>query len=506
MKAKILFGIALAIIWMAQPVSSAALEVLNAHPDPKGGISVVIKTALETPLKAEYFHLLEDDTFTAAASKIASIQSSHWKLLLVLCVDTSGSMAQEPLKAIRSALKAIMASNIFRDIDRIALIAFENEHRIIQFFEQPEKTINHVDDLVWLGKYKTVSKTEDKTVFKTALYQTMYEMLDHFEKLKPVPPELRHILVISDGKDEGSKVSLKEVTEKAINLGIPIHAVAHIRQDLVKEFRLEGFAQNMHALAAQTGGRFEHTESDGVRDAIDRVLQKIMTTPVVYFERSTVDSGTRTKTVGVQLQLPDGSSMRDSIPMEIPKTLKEVSSPEDHSRFGYFWRLFGGILIIVLIGLIAILYSRTRKKEQITEKQIPDNEPPEPEFSEPRQVSPRLTQVGGYNFHIPSAQNPTAVLVGVSGPLEGQRFPVEKDMFYMGADAENDLSIPEDDYVSGSHAYLQYEQGNLYLFDLESQNGTFVNEEPVTGKGVSLVLGDRIRMGISSFDLTKVSQ
>lgn len=200
------------------------------------------------------------------------------------------------------------------------------------------------------------------------------------------------------------------------------------------------------------------------------------------------------------IQSPDGSHVQDKIPMEGPLTAKEVSSEKNSSRFGFLWLVFVGILVLILIVFIS---RKTKKPTKDEQKQKSYSEPPETDDYEARQLSPRQTQVGGYNFPVPRAQNPTAILVGVSGLVEGQRFSIEKEIFFIGADKENDLPIPEDDYLSSKHAFLKYEHGNLFIFDRGSQNGTFVNEKPVTEAGVALNIGDRIRLGGSSFDIVK---
>ena len=113
------------------------------------------------------------------------------------------------------------------------------------------------------------------------------------------------------------------------------------------------------------------------------------------------------------------------------------------------------------------------------------------------------TQVGGYYFPVPEPGQPTAILIGVGGPVEGQQFSVEKELFHVGASPENDLYIAEDNYVSGNHAYIRYERGSLFIFDMNSRNGTLVNQGKVTDTGLVLSLGDRIRVGMSMFEVTK---
>ena len=83
--------------------------------------------------------------------------------------------------------------------------------------------------------------------------------------------------------------------------------------------------------------------------------------------------------------------------------------------------------------------------------------------------------------------------------MQGQRFPLEKESCRLGSDADNDLYIKGDDYVSGHHALLRYEKGSLFLWDQESRNGSFLNEKRVTGTPVVVRPGDHIRLGESVF-------
>jgi FHA domain len=94
-----------------------------------------------------------------------------------------------------------------------------------------------------------------------------------------------------------------------------------------------------------------------------------------------------------------------------------------------------------------------------------------------------------------------AILIGVSGPVEGKQFSVKKPGLLIGRNPKNDLAIPEDEQISGSHAYLRYEKGGLLIIDRNSRNGTFVNENKLTDTGCVLTSGDRIRVGDSTLEV-----
>jgi|RhiMetdeSRZDD1v2_1073273.scaffolds.fasta_scaffold05819_10 FHA domain-containing protein len=118
--------------------------------------------------------------------------------------------------------------------------------------------------------------------------------------------------------------------------------------------------------------------------------------------------------------------------------------------------------------------------------------PPQDEASKPR----RQTVVGGH-FPQPRPGYPIALLVGVGGPVQGQRFVMAQERYRIGSTADNDLRITGDAYVSAHHASLRYEKGSLFLADQGSTNGSFLNEKPVTRVPVMVRRGDRIRLGAS---------
>jgi hypothetical protein len=71
--------------------------------------------------------------------------------------------------------------------------------------------------------------------------------------------------------------------------------------------------------------------------------------------------------------------------------------------------------------------------------------------------------------------------------------PISEQPLYVGRSSENDVVVPEQT-VSSSHASLWIEAGQVWLKDLGSRNGTFVNDDRVTGATVVYV-GDNIRLG-----------
>jgi len=83
-------------------------------------------------------------------------------------------------------------------------------------------------------------------------------------------------------------------------------------------------------------------------------------------------------------------------------------------------------------------------------------------------------------------------LVGLDGVLAGQRFPIPPAGLTIGRAQDNGL-ILSDPSVSRHHARIALEGGVPVLYDLNSTNGSYVNERRVVTQG--LKQGDVVRFG-----------
>jgi hypothetical protein len=90
-------------------------------------------------------------------------------------------------------------------------------------------------------------------------------------------------------------------------------------------------------------------------------------------------------------------------------------------------------------------------------------------------------------------------LQGISGTFAGKRFTIDKDI-RIGRDAmRNDLVYPpECKKVSGIHCVILLRDGELFVQDSGSRNGTFVNQQRVdSGATKKLIVGDTITLADS---------
>ena len=88
------------------------------------------------------------------------------------------------------------------------------------------------------------------------------------------------------------------------------------------------------------------------------------------------------------------------------------------------------------------------------------------------------------------------VLVVTKGPLEGARFPVPTDGLSIGRDPDCNV-ILDDANVSRYHARLVFHNAAIWVQDVGSRNGVFLNEKRVVrhkqlSPGDELVIGEHI--------------
>jgi serine/threonine protein kinase len=93
-------------------------------------------------------------------------------------------------------------------------------------------------------------------------------------------------------------------------------------------------------------------------------------------------------------------------------------------------------------------------------------------------------------------------LVATRGPLSSQRISIPLQGLAIGRHPDNDIALSTELMVSRHHAVITREQGHYVLYDRDSANGTWVNEQRIFRH--ILAPGDRIQFWHSEFVFTAV--
>jgi hypothetical protein len=97
---------------------------------------------------------------------------------------------------------------------------------------------------------------------------------------------------------------------------------------------------------------------------------------------------------------------------------------------------------------------------------------------------------------IPQAARELGRLVVIAGPTfqSGEIFTLDSHPLTVGRAVNNDVSMPDDEYASGRHARFEPRRDGIYVEDIGSTNGTFVNGIRLTRER-KLTPGDVVRVG-----------
>ncbi|MBT9556545.1 MAG: FHA domain-containing protein [Myxococcales bacterium] len=90
------------------------------------------------------------------------------------------------------------------------------------------------------------------------------------------------------------------------------------------------------------------------------------------------------------------------------------------------------------------------------------------------------------------AQDVVGWVVCLNGALRGKDFRLVTGKNMMGTAADCDIVLT-DGYLSSKHAVIRHEEGRFMLVDLDSTNGTFVNDRRVSK--TELIDNDKVRLG-----------
>jgi len=92
-------------------------------------------------------------------------------------------------------------------------------------------------------------------------------------------------------------------------------------------------------------------------------------------------------------------------------------------------------------------------------------------------------------------------VVVLNGELKGRDFRLVDGKNVMGTAADCDVVLT-DPYLSSKHAVIRHENGEFTLSDLDSTNGTYVNDRRITKEDI--IDNDKIRLGRSEMKFKSV--
>ncbi|MEM1247033.1 MAG: VWA domain-containing protein [Acidobacteriota bacterium] len=362
----------------ALAVTALALftSVASAQPDPpqRLAISDVVQRETATPSLRLYLDVETDggrfldeiemgsltgtlgqDALQIGPSK--PFTSSGEGVAFIFLVDVSASLSLERFDEIRAAIDSWISN-----------LALNDRAAILAFGEQSELIVDLTRDIDALrAGLQSLSPTDRLTL----LHRGLADALTLSQRQDEDLPSRRVIVLLSDGRDEGSGLALDDVLERLRDQPMPIYAIGHSQFGEPQRSR---DLNVLRRLASNSGGAFFESEQTAFAEsyawisrAIDRVLIVDATCPKcapdgrTYRLQLRLEKDGRVLTEGTEVRLLPmaAAAVADVAPAasapapEVESAPTEAPTPSSDGRLRLLPLLLGALALAAVIAVIA---------------------------------------------------------------------------------------------------------------------------------------------------------
>ena len=445
---------------------AAALPSIRAYADIVGTGEVPVKGLQKDNLKARL------GPKAVSVSRIVPFEDANEGIAYVLLVDVSKSLSAAQFSQMQSTLAAF--ADAMSDRDQAALITFGSEVRLLQDFS-PNR-----------GKIKELLAGLRPLAEDTAFYGGIDKAISVARAGGADVPRRRVVITLTDGvNDLTGGASKGDISSRLSTDPVPLYLIGFFQGRPTPEE--ESAIGVMKDFAAQSGGRYYDGRGgswNGIYFAIMRSIRNafviemdaagIRSEGAVFPLEISLEAANRTWTSKLQLTVPAGGTASPAESAAAAEKSPSAQKPADGRSETVFWISGAAAVAVLLAGVLWVL--RRRRKPG-----------PQPEFAAPL---PRLPADGPAGGPIECGNRGAAcsgVLIRLTRIHEGpppRQFELEiVDRVVLGCDpAVSHLVFEHDSGISPAHCEIYFDAGCLYLQDLGSGNGTFLNGAPVTAR------------------------
>jgi hypothetical protein len=365
-------------------------------------------------------------------------------VVLAVVIDTSGSLGRQDLDAARELTVEVLAA-----------LPASSQAAVFSFDDQAQLVLERTSDAAAVkAAVDGLAKAGSHTALNDALY-------DASRYLRDAPGRRRAILLVTDGRDERSAVVLEDGLTVAQQTRIPVYCVGVGR---VEE-------RVLRRIAKLTEGQYH----PGVVASAAEIAREILESPEAPASSSSPIApapATPLATLAAASADPLPAPPRTSIPPVV-------------------WAAVGFVLLAVA-GSLLLLATRSRPAASAARLSRGPRPDPQPDDSSPLTMIAPL-DVSQEDLQKTMLLQEKPVLVVTGGARLGQIFTLSRgSTISLGRARANDVVL-DDVAVSSQHCRIRPEGDRFVLQDLESTNGTRVNDRRV--KKHVLAEGDVIQIG-----------
>ncbi|MBR5596950.1 MAG: FHA domain-containing protein [Lachnospiraceae bacterium] len=424
------------------------------------------------------------------AVKVSSFDSLGEGVSYLVLVDVSGSVTQSDLETTKEILKTLV--DLKTNKDNLSIMEIKNEIEYTDFSSDKELLLEQIQN---------IERTKEDTNLYLAIREglkLLAEEEDCFEK--------KCMIIFSDGMDDQKNgILFEDVRDSIKNSNVPICTLAMLFKGNVKgeeapDKVMKSFTDN------GAGGLHVRLEDSGMEaEEIATLFSQFSHSGLVAevsLEGFETNGSQVELNIGMKAANENIQSDSYTIPSyEIASVLKvpveevaeevlEVEEETKNSNY-LFALLAGGIFLVVATILVLINKKKEGKSEVMEEAEEEQTGADEIEGNLAKKQKPDNLQSqnqeeteNGTSIEA-EVQEAKSVLIELTeiGPNSNRVLKKQcTDMVTIGRRKNADLVIAEDLQVSGQHCKLILDGDGLYIQDLESTNGTFLNGVPLIEK------------------------
>lgn len=388
-----------------------------------------------------------DDVVVPVAA-VEAVVNQETGVAVLLVMDTSGSMAGQPLEQSRAAARAFVER--LHAVDVAGLITFGRSVREETAFEAPREAL--------LGAIDALAAEEETG---TALYDAIVRGL---ETAREAPADRRAMVLLTDGLDSGaaSEHSRAEAIALARRAGIPVFTIA-LGSSIDGAF--------LDELADAAGGRlYEAPTPDDIPAVFDAVGELLRGQYALTLPLTPSPDEERSLRIGAGV---GGATVADRVDFSAPA----VAAGEEQPSGGSTLVVVAGVVAVlaVLVAIAAFGWRRRRRRG------LPGG--PAGETSLPRlREAPALSN------------EQSGILTVVAGPNAGMAIRMGVQPVDLGSDPSCQIRLEDaGGVIARRHARAWIHSGRLILHHLARGKRTLVDSRPI--EWAALEPGDTLEIG-----------
>lgn len=485
----------------------ADIRLLNVEQERPGRLIVRIQSDDVTELHAGEFLLKLSTSIPAIpAGDLVPLQIASTDAELVIGIDRSGSMSANNVSAIVAALKRTLVAvpQTRRLPVNVSIMTFATttQHLTKGFTDEPALVAYALSRVERDGARKGMTQLNDAVASALA-------------ELRATTAPYRRLLIISDGSDEGSRISESQVMEQAMAMQtVAVDAVA------LGE-RAAANSGSLAKISAATNGRFVHADSmSRLTQAVSGLVDQFANGHRYELGFGYTPAGEGQMAHHARLLYHDTHISLQS-PVSAAVLPPSPTTPEPDDWISRLQRVFEDIRVRIIVSLAFLASAGVAARKPIRRLIMRERiiwrrdlifwrrDETQPPSKHARNTGPthqprRATRVA-HSWPPLAEGSAVAMFEGRGGTSQGRRWMMNRAKLSVGSSHDNDIVLEHDDFVCARHALFKAEGNSLHVSDLGSRNGTRVNGETIRNSSRPLLPGDRVDIGQTTLEVMAAS-